>query len=192
MRETAIPTGQRWPKESKLVVTAHQWLVVPCDVAMLPCLLDCECRLFPDTERRGFCVLIIHWWWTVRRNLAVHRRWVHNNGRWVDRKNFIDTVGIPVIVMPTSVDQAIIAIQVTKLHIALFQIQFRVMVTNCILSSYEVSSGNAFSSISTPSSLSLSSTSSSLSYPAQSNSMSTMSCCHTYVSSRSSGLNFNL
>jgi hypothetical protein len=61
--------------------------------------------------------------------LAVHRRWVHNNGRWVDRKNFIDTVDIPIIVMPTSVDQAVIAIQVTKLHIALFRIQFRVMVT---------------------------------------------------------------
>jgi hypothetical protein len=61
--------------------------------------------------------------------LAVHRRWVHNNGRWVDRKNFIDTVDIPIIVMPTSVTQAIIAIQVTKLHIALLQIQFQVMVT---------------------------------------------------------------
>jgi hypothetical protein len=38
-------------------------------------------------------------------------------------------VDIPIIVMPTSVDQAVIAIQVTELHIALFRIQFWVMVT---------------------------------------------------------------
>jgi hypothetical protein len=125
MWETAIPRGQRCPKELKLIATAHQWLVVPCNVAVIPCLLDCECRIFPDTECHGFCVLIIHWWWTVRRNLAVHRRWVHNNGRWVDSKNFIDTVDIPVIIMHTSVNQAVIAIQVTELHIVLFRIQFR-------------------------------------------------------------------